>query len=118
MMRSLTECERNVIRAIADFLPLENQRRLLVDLELATAHSVLPDNSVIKFSIAGYDRPPYAGQHSFGVEGELLDRDGTRVGLLLFADQNGRLLELELIRWGDGDLIDPDWKTLKLYGAS
>lgn len=40
------------------------------------------------------------------------------MGLLLFADQNGRLLELELIRWGDGDLIDPDWKTLKLYGSS
>ena len=115
MMRPLTKSEWNMIYAIASMLPLKNQQQLLFDLEFATAHSVLPDNSLLKFSIAGYKRPPYVGQHSFGVEGELLDRDGTRVSLILFADQNDRLSELELIRWGEGDLIEPDWGTLKLY---
>lgn len=114
-MRLLTQTERNVIRAIAEKLSPDSQRQLLADLELASAYSALPDDSLIKFNINGYDRPLYDGQHSFGVEGELLDRDGTRVGLILFADQNDRLLELELIRWGNGDLIDPDWETLKLY---
>lgn len=117
MMRSLTKSEEGVIRAIASLLPLESQRQLLCDLEFATAYSVLPDNSLVKFCIAGYKRPPYVGQHSFGVEGELLDRDGSKISLLLFADQNGRLLELEFIRWGDGGLIDPDWATLNLYGT-
>jgi hypothetical protein len=115
MTRSLTQAERNVIRAIAEKLLPDRKHQLLADLELATAHQVLPDNAIIKFSIAGYDRPPYDGQHSFGVEGELLDRDGASVWLILFADRNDRLLELELIRWGDGDLIDPNWETLKLY---
>lgn len=114
-MRALTQEEQNVIRAIAEKLSPDNQRQLLADLELATAYPALPDNSIIKFSIAGYDRPSYDGQHSFGVEGELLDRDGTRVGVILFVDQNDRLLELELIRWGDGDLINPNWETFKLY---
>jgi len=33
----------------------------------------------------------------------------------LFADENDRLLELELLRWDGGDVIDPDWTTLRLY---
>jgi hypothetical protein len=113
-MRPLTQIERSVIRAIAEKLPPDRQRQLLADLDLATAHPALPDGSIVTFSIAGYDRSPYCGQHSFGVEGELVDKDGTKVGLILFADPNDRLLELELIRWGDGDLIDPDWSTFKL----
>ncbi|WP_146075477.1 DUF6984 family protein [Achromobacter xylosoxidans] len=115
MTRQLLQEEWNVIRAVAEKLPIDRKNRLLADLELATAYSFLPDNSIIKFNIAGYNRPPRGGQDSFGVEGELLDRDGTRVGLILFADKNDRLLELELIRWGDGDLIGPKWETLKLY---
>jgi hypothetical protein len=40
--------------------------------------------------------------------------DGTSVSVDLFADENNRLLEMELIRWGNGNLQKPDWATLSL----
>jgi len=45
----------------------------------------------------------------------LLDRDGTKVTILLHADENGRLFEMELIRWDEQPLVAPDWRTLELY---
>jgi hypothetical protein len=30
---------------------------------------------------------------------------------VLHVDPNGRLYELELLRWADGDVIGPDWRT-------
>ncbi|WP_162579839.1 DUF6984 family protein [Variovorax sp. PBS-H4] len=59
-------------------------------------------------------RPPHRGQHPFGVEGRMLDSDGTKLSVLLHADENGRLLELEFIRWDSGDLLGPRWETLSL----
>lgn len=115
MKRSLTDAEEAVIRRVAEKLPKEQQRRLLDDLAHARAEPATPDGARIVFDISGYQRPPYRGQHSFGVEGELLDKDGEKLSFDLFADGNNRLFELELIRWGEGDLIDPDWSTLKLY---
>ncbi|PKM14197.1 MAG: hypothetical protein CVV12_15255 [Gammaproteobacteria bacterium HGW-Gammaproteobacteria-2] len=115
MSRPLTEAEKGVIRAVAERLPPDRQRQLLVDLERAAARPATSDSARVCFEIAGYERPPYRGQHSFGVEGELLDKDGAKLAFDLFADENDRLLELELIRWGVGDLIDPDWTSLKLY---
>jgi len=49
------------------------------------------------------------------VQGELRDKDGARLSFDLFADENGHLLELELVRWGEGDLIEPDWSALAFY---
>lgn len=115
MKRSLTETEVALIRQVAQRLPPDEQRQLLDDLVRAQAEPVTPDGARIVFDISDYQRPPYRGQHSFGVEGELRDKDGTRLSFDLFADENGRLLELELIRWGDGNLIDPDWSSLELY---
>lgn len=66
------------------------------------------------FEIAGYKRPMYRGQHPFGVEGRMLDSDGVEVSVLLHVDENGRLLELELIRWDSKDLLGPRWETLRL----
>ena len=115
MKRSLTQIEKSIIRQIAERLPSNKQHQLLDDLSRSQAEPVTPDEARIIFHISGYQRPPYRGQHSFGVEGELHDKDGTKLTLDLFADENDRLLELELIRWGDGDLIAPEWSTLKLY---
>ena len=115
MKRPLTEIEIGLIRQVAERLPRHKQEQLLDDLAHAQAEPATSDGSRTTFDISGYQRPPYRGQHSFGVEGELRDRDGAKLSFDVFADENGRLLELEIVRWGDGNLIDPDWSTLKLY---
>ena len=45
----------------------------------------------------------------------MVDADGADITVSLYADENGRLYELELLRWDPGEIIDPDWKTLTLY---
>lgn len=112
MKRALNVYEAAVIRKVADRLPEHDRAQLLKDLMHAFVEEELADGSRITFGIDSYVRPPYRGQHSFGVEGTLNDKDGASISVDLFADENGRLLELELIRWGHGDLIDPDWQSL------
>lgn len=51
------------------------------------------------------------------MEGRLQDSDGSDISAVLYTDANDRLLELELIRWGDGDLQNPRWETLHLWGV-
>lgn len=115
MTRMLTEAETSAIRIVAQKLPPDTARQLLTDLDHATADLGTPDGSRILFTISGYQRPAYRGQRSFGVQGDMLDKDGVKLSFDLFADENGRLLEMELIRWGEGGLISPDWSTLTLY---
>jgi hypothetical protein len=115
MKRLLSDTEKKVISRVAENLPEGQRRQLLDDLANASAESATPDGARTVFDISGYDRPLYQGQHSFGIEGELLDKDGANISFDLYADENGRLLELELIRWDGKALIDPNWNTLKLY---
>ncbi|WGS87484.1 hypothetical protein [Methylomonas sp. UP202] len=114
MKRLLNACEKTMIKKVAERLSERDGAQLLEDLARAFVAAETSDRSRVTFGIYGYVRPPYRGQRSFGVEGMLKDNDGTDVSVDLFADDNGRLLELELIRWGHGDLIKPDWHTLKL----
>lgn len=114
-MRQLTSDEKYVIREIARRLPANERDKLLSDMERATAVSVLGDASRTAFTIAGYERPAYRGQHPFGVEGKVKDRDGSDLSVLLHADENGKLLELELVRFDEGEVIGPDWSTLRLW---
>jgi hypothetical protein len=113
-MRSLTDEEKALIVNFASGLGEDERAQLLRDLQNASAASATPDGSRVVFDIAGYERPPYRGQHPFGVEGRMLDSDGTDLSVLLHADENGRLLELEFIRWDSGDLLGPRWETLRL----
>ncbi len=114
MKRELTQSERTVITRVAERLPVYKREQLLDDLAHASAEAVTPDGSRVIFHIRGYERPPYRGQHSFGVQGELVDCDGQKLSLDLYADENDHLLELEVIRW-QGALMNPDWSSLKLY---
>ena len=113
-MRSLTDDERTLIVNFASGLGEGERAQLLQDLQKASAAPATPDGSRVVFNIAGYDRPPYRGQHPFGVEERMLDSDDTELSVLLHADENGRLLELEFIRWDSGDLLGPRWETLSL----
>ena len=102
---------------MADFaskLAKDQRAQLLKDLEDASAELGTADGSRVLFDIAGYERPPYRGQHPFSVEGRMLDSDGNELSVLLYADENDRLLELEFIRWDSCDLLGPRWDTLKL----
>lgn len=113
-VRTLTTDERQIIAAIAHQLGSVDRTQLLADLENATARTVARDGSLIEFDIAGYTRPPFLGQNPFNVEGRVRDNDGAELEVLLHADHNGRLLELELVRYEKGDVIAPDWSTLQL----
>lgn len=114
MNRKVSTEEETAIRQVAARLPSDQQLQLLEDVSKSSARSETPDGSRVRFDIDGYNRPEYRGQHSFGVQGELLDQDGSRLSFDLFADENNRLLELEIVRWDDGPL-NPVWSTLKLY---
>jgi uncharacterized protein DUF6984 len=114
-MRGLTDAERRVISLIAERLPSDTRRQqLLADMANAMAEDENVDGSRIVFHINGYQRPPYKGQHSFGVAGTLTDDDGAEIALDLYADHNDRLLDLELIRAGTGAIKRPDWNSLTL----
>lgn len=117
-MRPLTKNERSFIASVANLLSGNERVQLLADLENATANSVTADGARVLFDISSYQRPPYRGQHPFGVEGRMVDRDGAELLVLLHADENGRLLELEIVRGPLGDLIDPNWNTLVLVPRS
>lgn len=113
-MRPLNCEEKKLISIFAGRLEEGERQQLLEDMRGAKASPVTSDGSRIEFSIAGYDRPQYRGQHLFNVEGKMLDADGVELSVLLHADESGRLLELEFIRWDSNDLLEPRWETLKL----
>jgi len=81
-MRPLTTEERTLITRVADRLDQSERDQLRADADNATAVPATPDGSRIRFEILGYQRPPYRGQHPFGVEGKMLDRDGTELSVL------------------------------------
>jgi len=107
IIRPLTSEEWRLIACFASRLHDTERAKLLDDLGSASATSGTPDGSRVVFHIAGYERPRYQGQHPFGVEGRMLDSDGAELSVLLHADENGRLLELEFIRWDSCDLLGP-----------
>jgi hypothetical protein len=116
--RELTDTEKLVIARIADMLPDgECRLKLLADTANATAttESLVAGSARIIFHIAGYQRPTYAGQHSFGVEGKLSDKDGAELYVDLYADPNDHLLELEIIRRDQGRIPGPNWSSWVLY---
>lgn len=115
MSRPLSAEERTLIADIAKRLGGQAEAQLLDDMNRAEATPAAADGSRIAFEISGYERPPYRGQHPYAVEGLMQDRDGVEISVVLHADENGRLLELEFIRGADGDLIGPVWQTLKLF---
>lgn len=103
-----------MITRIADELNAKDRVQLLSDLENARATEVTGDGSRIEFAILGYQRPPYRGQHSYPASGRMLDRDGEELSVTLYADENGRLLELEIVRWADNDLQGPNWNSFEI----
>ena len=116
MMRPLTPVERELANAIIDALPDQTAQAVRVDF--ARSHQVDDENgdgSRLVFDIEGYDRPEDTGQHPLPAEGKLKDDDGTEMTASLYIDRNDRLYELEIIRWGDGPIIQPNLSSLRIY---
>lgn len=114
--RPLSKGEKSLIASFAEKLGDAEKEQLLADVAHAMAKKSVPDGSIILFEIIGYTRqPPYGGRRLFGVEGTMLDSDNAELSVLLHADENGRLLELEFIRWDSNDLLSPQWNTLKVF---
>lgn len=112
-MRTLTKNEMTLIAGVAQRLDEKRAVQLLADAEVASAEEVVPDASRVIFGISGYQRPIYRGQHSFGIDAKMCDVDGAELSVCLYADENDRLLELEIIRWDSRDLQNPQWSTLE-----
>lgn len=115
-MRCVSPIEKWLIEELAKMMLDSASLRLLEDLDNAkVASAVVSAGTRITFAISGYDRPPYYGQHPYGIEGKIKDVDGAEVSIILHADQNDRLLELEFIRWGGGPIKNLRPETFKAY---
>ncbi|MCC7633393.1 DUF6984 family protein [Stenotrophomonas rhizophila] len=115
MMRKISELERILIEGVSEKMSPGDASKLLADMVVASATDVSLDGSRVIFSLEGYESPVYDGQHQFPVEIRLLDSDAGELTAVLYADSNGRLYELELIRWDGKPLVSPDLATLKFY---
>ena len=114
MTRPLRDEEIEIIKRIAKMLESTLKNQLLADLKAARAMIAHPDGSIIRFELENYARPSFEGQRPYPFEMKVRDNDGVELDIILFADQNGRLYELEYIRYRDGPVLGPDWTTLKL----
>ena len=109
--------ERILIERYAANLPEKEALQLLSDLNSSTIQDS-STNCRRMFDIAGYVRPLNGGQHAFNVEGKVLDKDGADVSVVLYADKNNRLLELEFIRWDGEKVVGLQWNTLQIYTSN
>ena len=121
VMRELTTMEKAVTLALAETVGSEAERdQLLLDIQNCTVEDMVPDSSMLRFHIPGYERPPqlgrdtFRGKDRFPVEGSITDADGGEMDVLIFSDQNSRVLELELITHAVGPVVGPDWNNFKL----
>jgi len=110
----MTRDERGLLLAIADKLNDDSRTKLRADIELVSSCVTSDDGSFISFELSNYQRPAYDGHDSFEFQGSLDDSNGVPMTALVNADVNGRLLEIEFLRWGEGGTIVPNWKTLRI----
>lgn len=113
-MRPLTNDEETVLRLLSERLPTAAKKQLLDDMEECRVTEETSDGSLIEFILKDYSRPPYKGQHAYPVEGAVMDRDGADMSVCIYADQNDRLLEFEIIRYEEGDVLEPQWQTFQI----
>jgi hypothetical protein len=113
-MRPLSQVAKDVVRWFGYRLDASEREQLMGDLDNATSEIVEPDGSAIRFDLNGYTHPPYGGERRLPIDAVVLDADGCALSVVLSLDENDRLYELRLIRYEHGDVIDPDWTTLRL----
>lgn len=113
-MRPLSREERHLIELLAAKLDVKTRVRLLEDLASARVVQEAADGAVLTFELEGYQRPKEPGQCLYPIEAELGAADDT-ITILLYADSNGRLLELEFINWSEKAAVDTSWRDLRIW---
>jgi len=103
-----------VVFRLAETLPEPQRSQITRDLARATAEPLNEDDSVIRFEIEGYQRSSLIGR-TLSVDATATDSDGAHLNIILFTDGSGHLFELEIVRFENGGVIAPDWKTLRFY---
>jgi len=101
-----------VIQAVAAALGGENGKRLEEEYSQCSIVSLNETETIIRFLLPGRVVSGARGQASYGIEMTVNDADGQEIVVDLYRDFEGRLLELELIRFADGPVINPKWETL------
>jgi len=116
MRRPLSSSEIYLIESL--IVNLDNETKNIVTQDACNSDVNLKKTGagwIYEFNIRGYSRPVYRGQHGYPVEGVMSDVDGAKINVYLYADENNKLLELELIRGEDGrDIISPLFNTLNI----
>jgi len=75
---------------------------------------------MLMFNVSGYERAEkwrqqqYRARDGFPAEGVVKDKDGADMDVMLFQDQNHRILKMEIVRYHPGPVIKPDWSTFKV----
>lgn len=110
-MRRPTPEERKVVLAIANKLSTQARQQILSDISESLVSIETEDGSRRRFHLQDYRRLKYSGQHPYPAEGRMEDVDGAEITVRLYADEAGRLLELELIKWSESPLLAPRWAT-------
>jgi hypothetical protein len=54
------------------------------------------------------------GQHAYPTEGRVVEADGAEIDVSLYANENHRLFELELVKRAEGRIVGPDWSTFRI----
>ena len=114
-MNPLNDLEEALIRGVVAHLPSAEGLSLLSDLQNLEGVQRIESQWKTTFVLQQYARPPYRGQHPYPVEIRVNDADGSELTAILFADENGRLFELELIRWDAKPIEAPVEGTLRFY---
>jgi len=113
-MRPLKDSELFALRWFAARVDELQRDSLLKDLQHASAREIRDDQLLIEFDLAGYSRPESAARRAMPIDAAVLDADGALLNVALSTDENGRLLDLEVLRFDEKPVAGPDWSTLRL----
>lgn len=115
MKRPASPTETFLVTRLADHLPEAQRRQIISDLAASVVQPLNSSETIVEFLIAGYQRPENRGLEAYRIEGRTLDQDSSEVFVNLFADANGRLFQLEILRVLPGPLVAPNWDALQYY---
>ncbi len=113
-MRQLQSSEHGAILKLSASLDEAVRSQLLSDLQGALVVPITKDGSRLHFFLKEYERPEYHGQHSYQCGGVMFDTDGAELSVTLYADENNRLLELELVKLSENEIVSPKWETFRV----
>ena len=95
--------------------PEDHKTSLLDDLEKATFRPINQYNSIFEAIYCDYTRPDQA-ESQVGPLGNVLDIDGCEIDIIIYYDRNRRLSEIEMMKKGYSNTINPNWSTFETGG--